>query len=1327
MIKSLKSSDKIVRPFKTFKTWKLQNKEHPDSILLEQQQLVDEDETVLLDSVDCSLSIETQKFDSDLNFKYGKKIRGVFFPQGHKYHNSVEEPMNVDGTYYRTVYDSVKHLFYNDYNIQYEDNILDILGTSSRNIKNPLKLFGVESSEYADPSEVEDIDTGERYTGRPIERRVLGDVLTVVEVPRKMFGEKIKPNSVKMVDYSSEFEDISIVDDGYTNLITGEGIFNNIVKINFNEIRKIEAYKEPGSKFDARDLHFGYRLASNGKYFLSGAPMSHDTMSESQSGSAFLYKYDDDVNDFRLVRAFICPFTQNGLSIEQRQDHNGLLTKELDGILLDGNYSLNDNFGDAVELTQNECAMGASRAHIRGECVGDSTGHVFVYERNKGGREHWGLLNILEGLPNSDFGASISIDGDFMAVGSPALNDNCGVIYVFKKEKRSNCHPWWRLSDVPDSYEYNKETGMHEEQPPSGSGELKEINESTTRWKIKSVIPDGSILEAFYCDPPTGGSMASGSLSSGSMDSGSMDSGSMDSGSMDSGSGEYVAINPVEECELDCGEMLSTFGGMDIITQGIFPEDIENPSFDEGYRPHEYSDSPSYSQGDNTWVFDSQVMLKDTVSNTRLGEEVKLSNGHLYASTPSSDEQICYVFKRTMGECGPTWNNVYKISRGDYTTEVHDHTELKPDYISEDFKNIDIDVRGTEVKITIDPQRIEYDHWEWKIDSPLNKHSTTSNLRASGTAVVDRLYDVIEVDSGRHEIHIGFVDKDSHLVGSQSILMFTINPTISLISKRGESVRYPFEYDYGIRHRFGHSLEVTDKFLIIGDTHDRVYSDHGDNTYESGCVYVYSVGDEITFIEKLYGHETNETFFDDRFGSDISIIGQDFIVGAPCTDMSNIELVNGGEQIEVDDYYQGVTNNSDTFYYENGLPVNSVQGNVFYYRITPDDISLIKMIHSNKQKMSIRRNFGHAVSLSTDFIYVGLPVLGNFPITELETFDGGGMEALDSCDALVAEYEIDETRLHEQDLFLEGNVIAYDSGALMRGERSQVGNIFYKNGIVVLTSINTYLSSVMHGSGKTGFELEFKGTHTIYENEILCTVNPGEFNVSTNPTSLVYDDIPYDVNGDGVFDDADIRYIYKFLLGDNPRPSFTRDETEDVPGGIVLEQDGQWPNEDVLLVESEDVLLSSLVNDWEVGNTDVAYEKIINNLNKLKNAGLLDIDLDGNSNSRDGKLLLRYYLGKTATGLTRGLIDKYSERRTPAEIKAFLDDMTGKHNGSKIMECFTNYKKCDSLDKSGSYLAPFATTIGLYSGTDLVGVAKLGKAVKVVPNYPINFLIKFDG
>ena len=60
------------------------------------------------------------------------------------------------------------------------------------------------------------------------------------------------------------------------------------------------------------------------------------------------------------------------------------------------------------------------------------------------------------------------------------------------------------------------------------------------------------------------------------------------------------------------------------------------------------------------------------------------------------------------------------------------------------------------------------------------------------------------------------------------------------------------------------------------------------------------------------------------------------------------------------------------------------------------------------------------------------------------------------------------------------------------------------------------------------------------------------------------------------------------------------------------------------------------------------------------------------------------------------------------------------------MQDFLDYDENDKNDTTGSYLAPFATTIGLYDNPDLVMTAKLGSPVKIVPNYPINFLIKYD-
>jgi len=64
----------------------------------------------------------------------------------------------------------------------------------------------------------------------------------------------------------------------------------------------------------------------------------------------------------------------------------------------------------------------------------------------------------------------------------------------------------------------------------------------------------------------------------------------------------------------------------------------------------------------------------------------------------------------------------------------------------------------------------------------------------------------------------------------------------------------------------------------------------------------------------------------------------------------------------------------------------------------------------------------------------------------------------------------------------------------------QVGNVFRKHGMIVITSptLVADLSTI------TVAGLEFRGTTTIYENEISCTVSPGQLTRSTNPTMYYY-------------------------------------------------------------------------------------------------------------------------------------------------------------------------------------------------------------------------------
>lgn len=68
------------------------------------------------------------------------------------------------------------------------------------------------------------------------------------------------------------------------------------------------------------------------------------------------------------------------------------------------------------------------------------------------------------------------------------------------------------------------------------------------------------------------------------------------------------------------------------------------------------------------------------------------------------------------------------------------------------------------------------------------------------------------------------------------------------------------------------------------------------------------------------------------------------------------------------------------------------------------------------------------------------------------------------------------------------------------------------------------------------------------------------------------------------------------------------------------------------------------------------------------------------------------------------------------------------NEGTKIINtAFNEYEDNVNLDPTGSFLAPYITTIGLYDNElNMVAVAKLPQPIKSTPDYPINFIIRFD-
>ena len=88
---------------------------------------------------------------------------------------------------------------------------------------------------------------------------------------------------------------------------------------------------------------------------------------------------------------------------------------------------------------------------------------------------------------------------------------------------------------------------------------------------------------------------------------------------------------------------------------------------------------------------------------------------------------------------------------------------------------------------------------------------------------------------------------------------------------------------------------------------------------------------------------------------------------------------------------------------------------------------------------------------------------------------------------------------------------------------------------------------------------------------------------------------------------------------------------------------------------------------------------------------------------------------------------KYIKKKTTLENGNVIDYSIVSSYNTAISGGFDQYEYSSSLDSTGSYLAPFITTIGLYDDNcDLVAIAKLPQPIKSYPDLPVNFIVRFD-
>ena len=140
----------------------------------------------------------------------------------------------------------------------------------------------------------------------------------------------------------------------------------------------------------------------------------------------------------------------------------------------------------------------------------------------------------------------------------------------------------------------------------------------------------------------------------------------------------------------------------------------------------------------------------------------------------------------------------------------------------------------------------------------------------------------------------------------------------------------------------------------------------------------------------------------------------------------------------------------------------------------------ITNVYQRKKKfLSPYRDYGFDVAIADNSMVVGAPMLlvdKNRNINTPTTQSSGA--TLDD---------------------ITGKAYIYNFNTLH--DQFHVGNVFYRNGKIVIMTSGSVFDGLFYNPVNTytyEYDLEFKSHHTIYEKQVICSVNPGEFNVSTN-------------------------------------------------------------------------------------------------------------------------------------------------------------------------------------------------------------------------------------
>jgi hypothetical protein len=499
---------------------------------------------------------------------------------------------------------------------------------------------------------------------------------------------------------------------------------------------------------------------------------------------------------------------------------------------------------------------------------------------------------------------------------------------------------------------------------------------------------------------------------------------------------------------------------------------------------------------------------------------------------------------------------------------------------------------------------------------------------------------------------------------------------------------------------FGTDMQIYGDTIVIGAPYDASYYEFSGSTtqYDRGAVYVYkkTVCPQNTpdangiyaddgqvywdLIEKYIGDEN--VIKNNALGMSVDTFNDKIIVG--CVTSSNNLAVKANVSSSISQSYD------DT---------HVLNGQFVLLERTGSTVVPVTYDYKKKAVGYPYMSYGYDVAISDTAIVIGSPfILSDFT----------------SSNSFVVSPSVSQSILQN----MRGH--AYISTLSSLRTDYHAGNIFYKNGEIVFSNTGSQFTNVLktNDTGEYRYNIDYSNKYTINEKSVICVIDSGEFNVSTNPTALNVTKPAFDLLGSGDFDFRDINLILLYIVDIN------------TPGNPNFDQDSTFWDEYVIESESERSLFNYYTTYYEYGQYTLKqqYTSLKPTLFKLESQ--FDFDGDGKVSIEDAKILWKFFIGSLGIDEYSRLINAFSTRQTLSDAVAYIISKTSRYTNTNgvptIKSDFLNYQESASLDITGSYLAPYITSIGLYNGSDLVAVAKLSSPIKNTGEYPLNFLVKWD-